>query len=94
MNLNTYYHNMGTAKGLAVLALILIIACWVVHGYCHTFDMDYSGPGSEIERFREEARDNRNREASEHVAKDTAEQRESRHEDKERAADYARDHAV
>ena len=75
MNLNTYYYNMGIAKGLAVMALISIIAFWVVHGYCHTFDMDYSGPGSEIERFREEARDNDNREASERVGRETSQER-------------------
>lgn len=89
MSLNKYYHNMGMAKGLLVMALILIIMGWAVCGYCHTFEMDYSGPGSEIERFNEQCRDERNRDSWEREQRGEANER-----DHEMANEYENDHGV
>lgn len=89
MNLNKYYYNMGMAKGLVIMALISIILGWAVCGYCHTFEMDYSGPGSEFERSMEQYRDDRNRDSWERSERGEGDER-----DQERAEQYRDDHGV
>lgn len=94
MNLNKYYYNMGMAKGLVIMALISIILGWAVCGYCHTFEMDYSGPGSEFERSHDRYQDERNRDSWERYKDDNDNNRESSPRDVERATAYERDHGV
>ena len=94
MSLNKYYHYMGMAKGLLVMALILIIMGWAVCGYCHTFEMDYSGPGSEFEKSDERCRDDRNKEANDRWNANDRENKETSPRDVERAMDYQRDHGA
>lgn len=80
---------MCLAKGLAILALILIILGWAVYGYCYTLEMDYSGPGSEYEASMERYRDESNRESAERCGRGEASDR-----DQERAEQYQKDHGV
>ena len=89
MNLRKIEETWGMARGLLLVALILIIAGWAVCGYCYTFEMDYTGPGSEFERSMEQYRDNENREAAEREGNGTATDR-----DHEKADQYRDDHGV
>lgn len=65
MTLNTFYQAWGLARGFVLTALILAFLALTLRSYCHTFEMDYSGPGSEFDRSLEQYRDNENREAAE-----------------------------
>ena len=89
MNLNTFYNTMLRAKGLLLMALILILSTMAVLGYCYTFEMDYSGPGSEYERSMEQYRDRDNEKASERVSKGEGSER-----DREKAEQYGKDHGA
>ena len=89
MKLNTFYHNMLRAKGTLLMALILILTVMAVLGYSYTFEMDYSGPGSEYERSMEQYRDKENQDAAERCG-----QGEDRNGDREKADQYGRDHGA
>ena len=89
MILKKYYEYMGMAKGLLIMALILIISMWAVCGYCYTFEMDYSGPGSEFESSMERYRDNDNEKAMDRCAKGEGSER-----DQDKAEQYGRDHGA
>ena len=80
---------MGTIKAVVLTVLIFIITLWAALGYCYTFEMDYSGPGSEFERSMEQYRDDRNRDSWERSERGEGDER-----DQERAEQYRDDHGV
>ena len=80
---------MLRAKGLLLMALILITTFLTVLGYCYTFEMDYSGPGSEYERSMEQYRDRDNERAMERCENGSGSER-----DQEKAEQYGRDHGA
>lgn len=101
MNFNKMYSNMLRAKGLVLIALVLGLMGMAVLGYSYTFEMDYSGPGSEYEASMERYRDEGNRQAAERESQRDVfdgsgreERSRSSERDRERAESYRDDHGV
>ncbi len=89
MKINSFYQAWGTARGIVLTAIILAFLVLTVRSYCYTMEMDYSGPGSEMERSMEQYRDHENQEASERYGSEN-----ERSGDKEKAEQYGRDHGA
>lgn len=90
MKFNNFYLFAGIMKAVfVVMALFLIIVGWCIKTYAYTFEMDYSGPGSEFERSMDMYRDHENRESSERCGRD-----QERSGDREKAEQYEKDHGV
>lgn len=89
MKLNKAYEFLCLAKGLAIMALILILFGWVVYGYSYTMEVEYTGPGSEYERSMERYRDESNREGCERCGSDR-----ERPGDREKSENYRKDHGA
>lgn len=94
MNLKKIEETWGMARGLLLVALILIIAAWVVQGYCLNLEAEYCGPGSEYEASMDRYRDNDNERAYDRCARDRDEGRDSSDRDRDRANEYERDHGA
>ena len=89
MKLNKVYVMLGTARAMVLLALIALFMCLCVKSYCYTFEMDYSGPGSEYERSTEQYRDRENQDSAERCGRGEGSER-----DQERSEQYRDDHGV
>ena len=92
MKLVKFYQFYGTLRSTAIIILIFGFLLVAIKSFSYTFEMDYSGPGSEYESSMERYRDNENEKASERVSRDRDEGRESSKNDKEKSEQYGRDH--
>ena len=80
------------APFVSVVVLLAILSC--VLEYSYGFEMEYNGPGSEMDRSMSDYRDNENREASERCGRDKEEGRESSDRDREKADNYNEQHGA
>ena len=90
MNVIGCYRTTRNAPGRAPRALLCVIVLGAVCGYSYGFEIESRAPGSEIERFERECRDDQNREASERCDRES----EPSSQDRERATEYERDHGA
>jgi len=90
MKLSKFYWLWANMRVIAIVALILLTLFVTIKSWCYTFEMDYTGPGSEADSLDRACRERDNREAHEKIER--GENVSSK--DQERANDYERDHAV
>jgi len=84
-----FYRTWIMMRFFAIASAVVVMTFVMIRANCMTAEMDYRGPGSEMEASERHYKDEDNREASERCGSDR-----ERSEDREKAGDYYDDHSA
>ena len=84
-----FYASWRQMRVWALIAAGLIALACTIKSYAFNLEIEFRGPGSEIERFEKQDRDNENEKASERCSRGEGTER-----DREHASEYEREHSA
>jgi hypothetical protein len=94
MKIYEFHQTWNWLRVVAVVLAVILTIGLAIKAHSFNMEMDYRGPGSEIEAFERQANDRESEKANERVNENDRNNRDSTQNDRERANEYQRNNGV